>query len=266
MTYKKVRPSFSVESEDEYDEYDDGPEPVRATPKRVQQQLQEQEQEGGLFSTPARTVTLVASVGLVLALFAMVVWLVTSRGATPQPSAQVVPQSQTVTGATVPSTIVRGPGVEVSLITKANLGGEGEAPQNGSKAPNFEWNDAATGKPMRIANLGKPVLVNFWGTWCPPCKAEMPEMQKLYDKYRGQVEFVGVSMGSRDNAAGVKSFVNQAGYNWQFVQDDDYSVATRYQVQAVPSSFFIGTDGVIRAVHVGLMNGTQIESYLQQVK
>lgn len=255
VTYRKVRtPARVVDSEADVDidvdidadEYDDD-EPV----EQVRREFRDApiEERGGLFSTPARTVTLIASIGLVVALFAMVMTLLASRNTPP------VPQSNT-----------SGPGVEVSVITKANLGGADEAPKKDFKAPNFEWNDMLTGKPMRVANLGKPVMVNFWGTWCPPCRAEMPVMQKLYNQYKGQIEFVGVSMGPRDNAPGVKSFVNNAPYNWTFVQDDDYSVANRYEVQAVPSSFFIGSDGVIKAVHVGAVNESQLQAYLQQVK
>lgn len=227
-----------------------------------------EEQPTGLFSTPARAVTLIASLGLLVVLFATVLWIVTSRGSTTT-TASV---ASTGGGTVIP---YNGPAIEVSSITKANLGGAGEAPSTGSKAPDFEWNDVVSGKPMRISSLGKPAFVNFWGTWCPPCKAEMPEMQKLYDKYKDRVEFVGVSMGPRDNAGGVKNFVNHPpaerpntplAYTWRFVHDSNYDVATRYQVSAVPSSYFVGTDGVIRAVHIGGMSGQQIEAYLQQVK
>ncbi len=82
-------------------------------------------------------------------------------------------------------------------------------------------------------------------------------------------------MGPRDNVDIVKRFVNgppaerpntPLAYTWRFVHDSNYDVATRYQVSAVPSSYFVGTDGVIRAVHIGGMNAQQMESYLQQVK
>jgi thiol-disulfide isomerase/thioredoxin len=226
------------------------------------------EQPTGLFSTPARTVTLIASVGLLVVLLAAVVWIVSSRGSTTSN-----PTVATNDGTTV-AVPYNGPAIGVSTITKANLGGEGEAPSRGAKVPDFEWNDVASGKAVRLTTLGKPVLVNFWGTWCPPCRQEMPEMQKLYDKYKDQVEFVGVSMGPRDSTEAVKNFINHpptgaAGpftYTWRFVHDGNYDVATRYQVSAVPSSYFVGTDGVIRAVHIGGMNREQIESYLQQVK
>lgn len=258
-TRSKARPKVEAASIDdaEVEDYDDGYVDVDDS----------EEQPTGLFSTPARAVTLIASVGLLVVLLATVVWMVSSRGSTTT-TAGVSPKNE---GTAIP---YNGPAIEVSTITKANLGGAGEAPAKGSKAPDFEWNDVVSGKSLRISTLGKPVFVNFWGTWCPPCRHEMPEMQKLYDKYKDQVEFIGVSMGPRDSTDLVKNFINhpptgEAGpftYTWRFVHDSKYEVATRYQVSAVPSSYFVGTDGVIRAVHIGGMNGPQIEAYLQQAK
>lgn len=255
-TRPKARPKAEVAPVDDVDEdaYVDGD--------------GSEEQPTGLFSTPARAVTLIAALALVVVLFATVIWIVASRGST------TTPASVASNGGTTVAVPYTGPAIEVSAITKANLGGAGEAPATGSKAPDFEWNDAISGKPMRISSLGKPALVNFWGTWCPPCRQEMPEMQKLYNTYKDRVEFVGVSMGPRDSADAVRTFINHPPtgangpftYTWRFVHDGNYDVATRYQVTAVPSSYFVGTDGVIRAVHVGGMNGQLIESYLQQVK
>lgn len=221
-------------------------------------EYEDEERPAGMLSTPARKATFFGSLGLMLVLFASLIWIISSRS-TPQ----VVPP--------IPES--NNKAIKVSVITKANLGGANEAPRKGANAPDFEWNDATNGNPMRLTTLGKPLLVNFWGTWCPPCRAEMPEMQKMYDKYRGQVEFVGVSMGPRDDPTAVLNFVNEPPngppsfpYTWRFVHDPNYDVATRYEVQAVPSSYFIGADGVIKAVQVGGMNGAQMEAYLQQIK
>jgi len=263
-TYKRASDNAEVEEDDEIDDLDEFEDvtPVRKTPvpsrpkRQVAARVEEEEETVGLFSTPARSVTLIAALGLVVVLFAMVIWLLTSRAPSP----------------TNPTS--SDGGVEVSVITKANLGREGEAPATGKLAPDFEWNDAVTGKPMRLSTLGKPVFVNFWGTWCPPCRAEMPEMQRLYNTYKDKVEFIGVSMmGRGDEPSVVKAFVHSPPngtppipYTWRFVHDGDYSVATRYLISAVPSSYFIGTDGVIKAVHVGGMSGSQMEAYLQQLK
>jgi peroxiredoxin len=239
MAYRDRSDEEPEENEDGYYPQDDYGDPEE----------ENQEVTVGLFSTPARAAALIGSVVLLVAIMAVVVWVMSTRAEAGGPA--------NVAG-----------NVKVPVITRSNLGGQGEAPVKGSFAPDFEWTDSNTGKAVTLSSFRgkKGVFVNFWGTWCPPCRAEMPEMQRLYNQYKGQMEFVGVSMGPRDNSSLVASFVNAAGYNWLFVQDDTYDVANRYQVMAVPSSYFIGTDGIIRAVQVGGMNGPMMESYLQQIK
>ena len=193
-----------------------------------------------VFSTPGRASTLVFSVLLLLVVGATVIWLVSTRS---------------------PS------GVASTGTSSGDISGLVVAPRTGALAPDFELIDVHTNKPVKLSSLrGKPVFINFWGTWCPPCRAEMPEMQKLYDKYKGQVEVVGISMGPRDDPTRVQLFVDVSSYGWTFLHDPDYSVATTYQVQAIPSSYFIDKDGVIRSVHVGGMNGGQMEYNLQQAR
>ena len=202
----------------------------------------QQAEQSGAFSTPARALTLVFSTLLLLVVGAMVIWLLSSRSAS--------------TG----SSGMSGAGA-------IDTSGLDVAPRSGSLAPDFELIDVRSNKPIRLSSFrGKPVFINFWGTWCPPCRAEMPEMQKLYDKYNGQIEVVGISMGPRDDPTRVQLFVDAASYNWTFIHDPDYNVATTYQVQAIPSSFFIDRDGVIRSVHIGGMNGGQMEYNLQKIR
>jgi cytochrome c biogenesis protein CcmG/thiol:disulfide interchange protein DsbE len=135
----------------------------------------------------------------------------------------------------------------------------------GSLAPDFTLNDVHTNQPVSVRSLlGKPVLINFWGTWCPPCRAEMPEIQDLYARFKGEVQFVGISMGPRDEPAGVMQFIKQYKFTWTFLHDADSSVTTLYQVQGLPSTFFIDKDGVIRAIHVGGSDSATLESNLQR--
>lgn len=191
----------------------------------------------GIFSTPARALTLLFSLLLLLVVAATVVWMLSSRS---------------------PARVSLGGG-------SADTSGLAVAPRVGALAPDFELLDVHTNKPVKLSSLrGKPVFINFWGTWCPPCRAEMPEMQKLFDKYRGRLEMLGISMGPRDDPTRVQVFVDAAKYGWTFIHDPDYLVATDYQVQAIPSSYFIDKDGVIRAVQVGAMNFGQMENNFQK--
>ncbi|HUP28189.1 MAG TPA: TlpA disulfide reductase family protein [Chloroflexia bacterium] len=136
----------------------------------------------------------------------------------------------------------------------------------GSPAINFSLPDVRTGKAVTLRSLrGKPVFLNFWGTWCPPCRTEMPEMQKMYEKYKGRVQIVGISMGPRDQPDMAREFVEGRGFEWTFVHDEDYKVASQYSIQSVPTSFFIDKDGVVSAIHIGAMTGPQIDGYLRHI-
>ena len=85
----------------------------------------------------------------------------------------------------------------------------------------FSLVDVKTNNAVSLESLrGKPVWIKLpRGTWCPPCKAEMPEMEKLYQQYKDQVQIIGISMGPRDDVANVKQFVDLNGYHWQFIHD-----------------------------------------------
>ena len=210
---------------------------------------EEETSEVNLLSAPGRKWILIGSLVLLLVVLGAVVWLLMGRNS----------------GSGLATTNPDG-STAVYRITKASLGGQGEAPQKGWVAPNFEW-AGNNGIPIKLSDLrGKPVVINFWGTWCPPCRQEMPELQRYYEANKGKVEMLGVSAGPRDSVSSVGIYVNAYKHNWLFLQDDDYSLNQRYQISAVPSSYFIGPDGMIRAVHVGPMDYSMIEGYMAQAR
>jgi thiol-disulfide isomerase/thioredoxin len=185
-------------------------------------------------STRGRALALGGAVVMLMAVFSVVVWLLSTR---------------------TPAT----PKVDTSKLP--------EGPVVGERAPKFSLFNVRTNQEVSLASLqGKPVFLNFWATWCPPCKAEMPEIERLYNTHKGDVAIIGVSMGPRDEPAGVKNFVDAASYSWSFIHDSNYDVATRYNVMSIPSSFFIDKDGVVRVVHVGMMDGNMMENYIQKAK
>jgi thiol-disulfide isomerase/thioredoxin len=108
---------------------------------------------------------------------------------------------------------------------------------------------------------GKTVFVNFWATWCPPCRSEMPAIEALYQEYKDRdVVVIGVDLyESRDK---VRKFVQGGGYSWLFVIDDTGEVARNYRIRAVPTSFFLDSEGIIREVTIGAMNKKTMENKL----
>jgi thiol-disulfide isomerase/thioredoxin len=105
------------------------------------------------------------------------------------------------------------------------------------------------------------VLLNFWATWCPACRAELPALQAAYERYGDQVSFLAVDVKeSRDIVA---SFVSELGLAFPVLIDDNGAVSDRlYQVRGIPTSLFIARDGVVTARHVGPLTEADIDHYL----
>ncbi len=133
----------------------------------------------------------------------------------------------------------------------------------GEVAPDFTLTDL-DGNQVSLSDFrGKTVLINFWATWCPPCRKEMPDIESLYQQYK-DLDFVVLGVDIAESADNVRRFVKQGGYSWTFVIDAGYQAAVAYQVRAIPSSFFLDEEGVVRAAHVGYMTKRAMEGYLAQ--
>lgn len=237
------------------------PKATRVAPyEPVQEEQYEESTPVGLLSTPGRAFALGGSLIALLAVFAAVVFLLSARGNSSVPvgaGSGAPPITGNNTGASTGA-------YKVPVISNVSQSG---ALSKGSVPPNFEWTDGATGQKMSLATMkGKPVWINFWGTWCPPCRAEMPEMQKVYNKHMNDVAILGVSMGPRDDPGQVIGFLNQFKYNWTFIHDGDSQLALKYQASAIPMSYFVGSDGTIKAVSVGGIQADRMEGLLSEAK
>jgi len=124
-------------------------------------------------------------------------------------------------------------------------------PKVGSLAPDFELKDMNTGQTVKLSSLrGRPVWINFWATWCPPCREEMPDMEKIYGEYKGKdLAILGVDV--QESAQKVKEFTGSLELTWTFILDENGDVANLYSASGLPSHFFVDKDGVIQAVHIG---------------
>jgi thiol-disulfide isomerase/thioredoxin len=106
---------------------------------------------------------------------------------------------------------------------------------------------------------GKVVIVNFWATWCPPCREEIPELVALQKKYKDQLQIIGVSMDEDATPAEVNGFAIKAGINYPVVMGKD--IAKEYGgVPALPTSFVVNKDGGVVQKHVGLLEPDEIET------
>ncbi len=152
-----------------------------------------------------------------------------------------------------------------SFKGNVSLVGEVKAAETGV-ASNFSWYDSS-GKKISLGDLkGKTVLINFWATWCGPCKAELPEIENLSKMYssRGLI-VIGVSVDkSGSPLTDVSDFASQYGLTYQIVVDND-NVADAYgNINAIPTSFLVDKNGKIVDKWVGIRNKAFLESTIKK--
>jgi peroxiredoxin len=132
----------------------------------------------------------------------------------------------------------------------------------GNLAYDFQLQDL-NGRSVSLTDFrGQPVIVNFWATWCAPCRIEMPELQATYEKYKDD-GLVILALDQDESPEIVRSFFyDEFGLTFTPLLDVEQEVAQQYGVFNFPSSFFINADGVITAIHRGPALQSQLEEYL----
>jgi len=140
------------------------------------------------------------------------------------------------------------------LLLLAACGGDGRGgpPREGDAAPGY----AATtldGEEVSLQDLeGSPVLLNFWATWCTPCRREMPFLQELYQEHRDDgLRVVGVSMDSRASAEEVRTFAERTGVTYTILHDASARGMDVFSVLGLPATYLLDRNGTIRFVRVG---------------
>ncbi len=133
----------------------------------------------------------------------------------------------------------------------------------GDKAINFTLDDL-DGNPVTLADfIGQPVIINFWATWCAPCRIEMPELQRAYEKYQDQ-RLVILALNQDEPAEVARAFFfDEMRLSFTPLLDQDSSVSSQYgSFGILPSTFFVDPDGIVSAIHRGPLTLGQIDNYL----
>ncbi|GAB7388357.1 TlpA disulfide reductase family protein [Bacillaceae bacterium] len=139
-----------------------------------------------------------------------------------------------------------------------------ERPEIGYAAPAFELT-GLDGKVYRLKESGKPVVINFWASWCGPCREEAPELVRLYDRYRDKVEIYAVNLTANDDLHDVKAFVDEFAFPFPVLLDETGQVATAYRVQAIPTTYFVNEQGVIVEKIMGLVPQERLEALFAEL-
>lgn len=162
--------------------------------------------------------------------------------------------------------------VKVFLCLVVWLGVWAAAQGVGEVAPNFTLQDSA-GQPVTLSEFaGKPLLLNFWATWCPPCQEELPLFQALKEQTPElQVLLVNAGEGRGEvvryleaNALNLRSAANPTAAP-PTDTEDTLGVAKRYRVRGMPTTFFIGADGTVESFYVGELPATVLAERLAQI-
>lgn len=129
--------------------------------------------------------------------------------------------------------------------------------------PSFSWYDAQGQEVTLESYKGKVIVINFWATWCPPCKQEIPYFIDIYNKYKSQgVEILGISLDSQLDLDELSDFVVENEINYQIVLDDSDLEHAFGGIEAIPTTFIIGKDFKPKTKHVGLLNEAGLEKLI----
>ena len=152
-------------------------------------------------------------------------------------------------------------GLAFSVFAATSLASSGLA---GQPAPDFALK-SSSGKNLRLSEYrGDVVMVNFWATWCGPCRQEMPLLDELYSRYQ-RVGFSLLGVNIDDNSTKAMDMVSELGVNFPVLFDSRKEVSKLYQVEAMPVTVLIDREGTVRYVHHGYKPGYE-EKYLTEIR
>ena len=139
-------------------------------------------------------------------------------------------------------------------------------PSAGQPAPDFVLAEHGTGRLVRLSDYrGKVVVLNFWATWCPPCVAEMPELQRLHAAHEATGDLVVLAVDVEEPAAAVEEFKRERSLTMPVLSDRTGEVRRHYGLPGLPGTFFIDRDGVVRSKMLGPIIGQPLLDGLASV-
>ncbi|WP_225445797.1 TlpA disulfide reductase family protein [Paenibacillus arenosi] len=137
----------------------------------------------------------------------------------------------------------------------------------GNLAPDFELK-TLEGESIKLSDYrGKKVILNMWATWCPPCKVEMPDMQKIYEKYKDEnVTILAVNMTQTEkNVDSIPTFLDEMGITFPVVLDPKSEIAFIYQSYMLPTSYVIDSNGIVQQKITGPMHYEMMEKMITEI-
>lgn len=147
------------------------------------------------------------------------------------------------------------------LDTSASV--EPPLPKIGSPIPSFDLPDVDGRMISNKEYLGTPLMINFWATWCAPCKLEMPLLQKTAKRYEKSLTVFAVNFDEPKET--VIKYVSQNSIDIPVVLDESGAMANSYGVHAFPVTFFIDKEGILQSIHIGQLSEVLVKTYLKTI-
>ena len=122
---------------------------------------------------------------------------------------------------------------------------------------------------VKLSNFaGKPIVLNFWASWCGPCQMEMPDFEEMYKQYGEEVQFVMVNMtdGSQETVESATQFVTEKGYTFPVYYDTKMEGAYYYSVYSLPTTYFIDAEGYVTASNKGMISGENLQKAIEAIR
>ncbi|MCI0607841.1 MAG: TlpA family protein disulfide reductase [Anaerolineae bacterium] len=143
----------------------------------------------------------------------------------------------------------------------------GSSPLVGKPAPNFTL-PTLDGTEVSLSQFrGQPVMINFWASWCPSCREEMPEMVRLYESHKSEgFMILGVNLTFSDSLPDVQAFASEFNITFPVLLDEDGTVTEKlYRIPGIPTIIFVNRDGTIERIQVGLITGKQMDQFVAEI-
>ncbi len=158
------------------------------------------------------------------------------------------------------ATLITSPESSASALSES---GSIYAPEKDQQAPEFTLEDLS-GQQVSLTDLqGKVVLLNFWATWCSPCRIEMPALQSRHEQYPDQLSVIGIDFDEPHK--NVLAFAEEFGLTFTILLDPGGKIQDEYRIRGYPTSVFLDENGLVKIVHIGIMSENQLDDYLQEM-
>jgi thiol-disulfide isomerase/thioredoxin len=141
--------------------------------------------------------------------------------------------------------------------------GGGDTGGSGRPLPDLTLDTLDGGTVNLTSYKGRPVVVNFWASWCPPCLKEMPDFEQVYQQRDGSVAFVGINV--RESAATANELATRTGVTYDLVLDTNGEASRAFTVVNMPTTVFVGADGTITSVHAGALTAAELNDRIDAI-